>query len=262
VATWDVPSLLVLTAGNSAAFIPLVFLHAISALVGFGSVGFAGTYAGRLVHLAGSGELIGRKPAEGALAGVRTANPRSSASAAPQAGRQQEEVAEPGQLGPKMEQPSGGDAGPLAEQVEEGQLDPEVEELVRYFERPARFWKAVLAVPVLGVLALEFQPSGRGLDQIWTVAALFVWFVATVLIVGVVVPSLKQVNLMLPQVVGAVTERSGDAQGGEPTPGTGTGLARQALQVRVRRAGSLASRGAAVCDVLFFAGLALMIWRP
>jgi hypothetical protein len=33
-------------------------------------------------------------------------------------------------------------------------------------------------------------------------------------------------------------------------------------RARLLRAGVLASRGAVVCDLLFFAALALMIWRP
>lgn len=126
--------------------------------------------------------------------------------------------------------------------------DPEVEELMRYFERPARFWKAVLAVPVLGLLALWVQPGGKGVNQLWSVTALLVWAVATVVVVGIVAPGLREMSTLLEVI------RKGGPEFSSP--------AGSAWRARLARAGALASRGAAACDVLFFCALALMIWRP
>jgi hypothetical protein len=125
-------------------------------------------------------------------------------------------------------------------------VDPEVEELLRYFERPARFWKAVLLVPVLGLLALAAEPNGGGLDQVWVLAALLVWLFAALVAAAVVAPGLRQMSSML---LG-------------PAPAADVPGAQAARRLRLARAGILASRGAALCDVLFFGALALMIWRP
>jgi len=175
--------------GSDALFYPLVFLHALAALAGFGSIGFAGTYASRAAQL----PPAAAPPAEGVPA-----------------------------------------------------VDPEVEELVRYFRRPARYWKAILLVPVLGVLALAEDPGGGGVAQAWDIAALSVWLGAALVTVGIVVPSLGRIG---PIVVTL----------GEPAGGAGLDGPERA---RLVRAGTLASRGAALCDILFFVSLALMIWRP
>jgi hypothetical protein len=124
--------------------------------------------------------------------------------------------------------------------------DPEVEELVRYFERPARFWKVVLAVPVLGLLALVTDPDKQGLDRVWVIAAALVWISAVLIVTSVVAPSLNRMRSTLLAPEGPL--------GGFPVEG--------AERVRLARFGALASRGAALCDLLFFAALALMIWRP
>ncbi|MGH9105492.1 MAG: hypothetical protein ACRDZX_06575, partial [Acidimicrobiales bacterium] len=163
-----VPGVLILASasggGSDVAFVPLVFLHAISALAAFGSIGFAGTYASRAAHLQGFAAAApppGDPAAPGAPAGHAAASPSPAGST--------------------------------------GELDPEVEELLRYFQRPARFWKAILLVPVFGILALVVQPNGKGLDQVWTVAALLVWLLAVLVAAGVVVPALNQMKSMLGQ---------------------------------------------------------------
>jgi hypothetical protein len=228
----ELPGLLATTGGgNGTLFVLLVFLHAMSALAGFGSLGFAGTYASRAAHM---------------------------------------------RAGTSFE-------------------DAETEELTRYFERPARFWKAMLLVPVFGVLALLAQPDGKGIDQVWTIGALLVWAAASVLAAGVVMPGLRVMQAMLAEVVptrtSEATPGTGDAhepappalgtgsvvvpqaESGAPrptgTPGqsavagpAGEGVALAAWWARFARAGVLAGRAAAACDLLFFAALALMIWRP
>jgi hypothetical protein len=147
--------------------------------------------------------------------------------------------------------------------ADEAAPDPETEEITRYFSRPARFWKAVVAVPVLGALALAVQPDGKGFGQAWVISAFVVWFVATGVASGLVVPALGRMRELLsgapaapgvPPAPGAPPASGGaePALPGAPTP------ARAALA----HAGGLASRGAAVCDVLFFVALALMIWQP
>jgi hypothetical protein len=255
--------------GSNAAFIPLVFLHAVSALVAFGSIGFAGTYASRAAHMAAF---------EGTLQ-------RTSAGAPGQVGHA---AAGPGSAAEVVAGPASTPAGP------EAPVDPEVEELLRYFRRPARFWKVMLLVPVFGIFALLNQPNNKGLDQVWTIGALLIWLVAVIVAAGVVAPALRQLGEMLPKHFQWVPETSpgpggGAAQVGQPgasasagttastgasasastTAGTGSGaddrlqaVARAALRARLSRAGSMASRGAAVCDLLFFGALALMIWQP
>ena len=54
---------------------------------------------------------------------------------------------------------------------------------------------------------------------------------------------------------------------GAPEPASGPSTAmevaeREAERIRFARAATLAARGAACCDVLFFVALALMIWQP
>jgi hypothetical protein len=220
--------------GSDALFYPLLFLHIVSALAGFGSIGFAGTYASRAANLATvpDGE---RHPFE---AGPPAGDPRG-------AGRGEEGrslVAAAGVRQGSGPDPAGEDPAGKAE-TEGGIVDPEVEEVVRYFRRPARFWKAVLAVPVFGVLALLAEPGGGGLDQVWDLTALLVWGGAAVVAAGVVAPSLRHMSTVLLS----------------PEPAWHASAAHRA---RLLRYGHLASRGAAACDVLFFVALALMIWRP
>jgi len=264
-----VPSLVGAVDGNDAVFLPLVFLHVISALAGFGSVGFAGTYASRAAHLQGALETSSpsaEEPGPGAEPGpVPAAGPVPGPAAGP--------VAEPGPLSaaegsdlpvPQGEVPavgdgeapgnaSGGDeelSGPQA-RAELGapaalQQDPEIEELTRYFGRPARFWKAILFVPVFGLLALWAQPRTKGLDQIWTLGALLVWVVATLVVVGLVVPALNQMRAILLAEPAAPLSAAAEVS----------------RRARLAQAGAMASRGAVFCDLLFLVALALMIWQP
>ncbi len=199
-----------LSGGRAALFYSLVALHAVAALVGFGSIGFAGTYASR-AHLpgdepepAGPGEPDERAPGPPETATVR---PTST------------EVAE---------------------------RESETEEIRRYFEKPARLWLALVAVPFLGLGALAANPDIGGLDQAWVFGALLVWLSATLIAASLVVPSLRQIRSMLFQE---------GSTGASP-------VEREAERVRFARAATLAGRGAACCDVLFFVALALMVWRP
>jgi hypothetical protein len=199
---WLVASL---SGGRAALFYSLVLLHAVAALVGFGSIGFAGTYASR-AYLPPDADL----PLDEAVPGA----------------------SEPGSARPTSTE--------VAEQ------EAETEELLRYFQRPARLWLALVAVPFLGLGALAANPDIGGLDQAWVLGALLVWLSATLIGASLVVPALRQMRSML------------------FPPGTPTSPAggREAEQIRFARAATLAGRGAACCDVLFFVALALMIWRP
>jgi len=136
-------------------------------------------------------------------------------------------------------------AGP-ATSSELGERDGEAEELRRYFAHPARLWGFLVLVPFLGAGALAAQPNGKGLDQAWVFGALALWLAATLVAGSLVVPSLHQMQ--------AVLLKSDDA-GGSPA-------ARSSLAVRFARAGRIASRSAAFCDILFLVALALMIFRP
>jgi hypothetical protein len=124
--------------------------------------------------------------------------------------------------------------------------DSEAEEMRRYFAHPARLWGCLILVPFLGAGALAAQPNGKGFDQPWVFGALAVWLAATLIAGSLVVPSLHQMR--------AVLLKSDDA-GASPA-------ARSAVAVRFARAGRIASRSAAVCDVLFVVALGLMIFRP
>jgi hypothetical protein len=302
--------------GNDALFFPLVFLHAISALAGFGSIGFAGTYASRAAQIPYSGwaptggTLLLAPPEvpleEGALLerealtasgepvdvvwldadlGPEASHPGFEPgdlddvepidldlelAAGPVPDLATTEPAEEIRIGPA--EMGGGPSGPgevdpappgvRADDQQAGttvvqvgayaipsrgsELDPESEELMRYFQRPARFWKAILLVPVFGLLALWAQPRTAGLDQVWTLAALLVWIAASLVVISMVMPGLRQMRTMLLM------------SGAHP----GTPAAEAAWRARLARSGAMASRGAVICDVLFFVALALMIWRP
>ena len=124
--------------------------------------------------------------------------------------------------------------------------DAELEELRRYFRKPAQLWRVLVVVPFLGLGALAADPNGGGLDQAWVLGALLVWLSATLVAASLVLPALYQVRSMILR------------------PSTlGSSLAsRDAEHIRFARARTLAARGAACCDVLFFVALALMVWRP
>lgn len=200
-----------LSGGRAALFYSLVALHAVAALVGFGSIGFAGTYASRAC-------LPGDEPAE--LAGPD----------------------EPEERAPGLSEKA--TVRPTSTEVAE--RESETEEVRRYFEKPARLWLALVAVPFLGLGALAANPDIGGLDQAWVLGALLVWLSATLIAASLVVPALRQIRSMLFQ---------------EGSTGTSP-VEREAERVRFARAATLAGRGAACCDVLFFVALALMVWRP
>ena len=222
-----------LSGGRAALFYSLVLLHAAAALVGFGSIGFAGTYASRAYLPPGD---------TGAGASRQGANRPARTAVTGQAGTNQPVTGQPVSGQPVTGQPVSGQA--LTGQAVNGQ-DAETEELLRYFERPARLWLALVAVPFLGLGALAADPSLGGLDQAWALGAVLVWLAATLIAGSLVVPALRQMRSMLFQPHSAE----------QPTR-------REAEQVRFARAATLAGRGAACCDVLFFVALALMIWRP
>ncbi len=204
-----------LSGGRAVLFYALVLLHAVCALVGFGSIGFAGTYASR-AYL----------PADEATPGPSEQGPR------------------PPSRDPRPPRKAPSERGrPAGTEVAEA--DAETEELLRYFEKPARLWLALVAVPFLGLGALASNPDLGGVDQAWVLGALLVWLSATLIAASLVVPALRQMRAMLFR-----------ADKPEDQPG------REAERIRFARAATLVGRGAACCDVLFFVALALMIWRP
>jgi hypothetical protein len=323
--------------GRNALFYSLVFLHALAALAGFGSIGFAGTYAANAylpddrpegtepqpasppaqparapAHLASAPAHLASAPAHLASAPVQTPDgtpdaepaalgpaevtpaevaPAETGPAVPdyetalikyQAALREFETSDqddqtskdqassdeaPGFSGAASEMVDDGTTG-LAEQVpshvEEafvaevtvqagpatssdlGEPEGDAEELRRYFAHPARLWGFLVLVPFLGAGALAAQPNGKGLDQPWVFGALAVWLAATLIAGSLVVPSLHQMQ--------AALLKSDDA-GASPA-------ARSSLAVRFARAGRVASRSAAFCDILFLVALALMIFRP
>jgi len=275
---WLVASL---TGGRAALFYSLVLLHAVAALVGFGSIGFAGTYAAR-AFLPGDEASPGAGGQEPDDPGPRDHGTSIQGTGIQGTGIQTAALSAgsgpngtgPTGTGPTGSGPTGTGAGPTSTGVAD--QDAEVEELRRYFERPARFWLALVAVPFLGLGALAANPDIGGLDQAWVLGALLVWLAATLIAVSLVVPSLRQMRTMLlrtgkPDVglaggdlADAGQADAGQAGGGQADGGLADGglAKREAEQIRFTRAATLAGRGAACCDVLFFVALALMIWRP
>jgi hypothetical protein len=314
--------------GRNALFYSLVFLHALAALAGFGSIGFAGTYAANAYLPDDRPDGAGPQPASPPAQPVSAPAQPASAPAQPADGTAQPEPAAlgpaevatgavgaaetgPAETGPaevgtavpdyetallkyqaalrefetsdqeeeasgdeasgKLDQASGtvddrttGRAEQVPRDVEEvvvaevmvqagpatssevGGPDAEAEELRRYFAHPARLWGLLVLVPFLGAGALAAQPNGKGLDQAWVFGALAVWLAAVLVAGSLVMPSLHQMQ--------AVLLKSDDL---EASP-----AARSSLAVRFARAGRIASRSAAFCDILFLVALALMIFRP
>jgi hypothetical protein len=303
--------------GRNGLFYSLVFLHALAALAGFGSIGFAGTYAAgaylpddrppgvdlqpasALAEPGGAADArpdgAPAQPADGtaqpeagdpiqaevvpaesapavpdfetalrqyhaALRDFETSDPEDAASeAAAAAGTGLAAAATgPGEAaaGHIEEVPSAVEEVVVAEVIivetapamTSGAVeqDSEAEEMRRYFAHPARLWGCLILVPFLGAGALAAQPNGKGFDQPWVFGALAVWLTATLIAGSLVVPSLHQMQ--------AVLLKSDDA-GASPA-------ARSSLAVRFARAGRIASRSAAFCDVLFVVALGLMIFRP
>jgi len=240
-----------LSGGHVALFYSLVLLHALAALVGFISIGFAGSYAGR-AYLPSNDPVAGEGP--------RPPGEVMPAAAGPPR-------AELGRAGPDDPAPDAGSSpvseggGPAAasgdQDLRDGpgtarptgtdvlQPDLETEELLRYFEKPARLWWAILAVPFLGLGALASNSQLGGIDQAWVLGALLVWLAATLVAASLVVPALREMRSML-----------------HPGQPRGQLAGRGPERIRFARVAALASRGAACCDVLFFVALALMIWRP
>ncbi len=308
--------------GANALFYSLVFLHALAALAGFGSIGFAGTYASGAYLPDDLPRAADREPAS------RPAQPQSGpAQPVGAPGRPGGETAqpEPGELGgakvaetvPDYEtalrqyeaalrefeaserEGDGGEetgragaetggaekrtgraeeertegerteedtvrteqapsavqdvvaaevvvhAGPLTT-GDAAEQDAEVEEMRRYFAHPARLWGCLVLVPFLGAGALAAQPNGKGFDHPWVFGALAVWLAATLVAGSLVVPSLHQMRTVLLQSDNAAASPA----------------ARSSLAIRFARAGRIASRSAALCDILFLVALALMIFRP
>lgn len=114
------------------------------------------------------------------------------------------------------------------------------EEAGRYFSRRGLAEWLVLPVPVFGAAALAVRPGGSGWTDAWVLTAAGIWLVAAGLLLGVVRPAEARIARWLR---------------GHPAPtGARDGGARQA--------GNLLVWGAAACDVLFVAALALMVTQP
>jgi len=255
------PELLGFLSGpTNTLFFILVFLHAIAALAGFGSVFFAGIYASRAAQFPFGPGALARAQPEPATVAVGEGAPADAAL------EESPMVAGEASSEPSPEPSGGGVDGGLDEGEGEGEvaaasppapverpsspqeeLDAEAEELMRYLEHPVRFWPALLLVPILGGLALWAEPHTAGLDQVWTLGGLVIWIIAVMIVLGIVLPALNQVRLMLMDL---------------RTQPWGTRAAETAWRARLARAGMMASRGATFCDVLFFAAVALMIFRP
>jgi hypothetical protein len=310
--------------GRNALFYSLVILHALAALAGFGSIGFAGTYAagaylpddrprsadpepasappeaeGTPSQPEGApaqpvsvptqpadgtvqpepGEL-GAAEVGGTVPDYETALRQYQAvlrefEASERQGEASETVGEPSgtvdEASRTLDETAAGHAGEAtghgeevpsaAEEVvvaevvvqagpattsEAVEQDVEAEEMRRYFAHPARLWGCLVLVPFLGAGALAAQPNGKGFDHPWVFGALAVWFAATLVAGSLVVPSLHQMQAVL---------LKSDNAGASPA-------ARSSLAIRFARAGRIASRSAAFCDVLFLVALALMIFRP
>jgi hypothetical protein len=247
---------------RDALFYGLVFTHAVAALVGFGSIGFAGTYASRAflpskpyLRRAADQKGDGRSGDGLSGAGLDPAGDGLLPAADPPPGEAQREQvsllrgvsnvieaapAEPAVASAVRAQPG------RATTTEVGEQDAEFEELRRYFRRPAQLWRTLLLVPFLGLGALAADPNGGGLDQAWVLGALLVWLTATLVAGSLVLPGLYQLRTMILEL-GTL----------DATPSS-----RDAERIRFARAKALAGRGAACCDILFFVALALMVWRP
>ena len=247
VAIWGFLALAKGGGGRDALFSTLVGLHVLAALVGFGSIAFAGNYGAKAARYGPRrAESAPPMPAQAGL-GEGVGVPAASGAGGAEVAMVTDQPAPAGGAGTDDPAQVVAVAGSTAAQGAGGaQVDPDAEELFRYFAKPARLWWALLAVPWLGMGALAADPHGGGLWQAWSIGAFLTWLLACVVAGGLVVPALGQVRLQLSRAA--------------PTGGTVPIAGAQGL--RVARAGTLASRGAAFCDVLFFCALALMIWRP
>jgi hypothetical protein len=104
------------------------------------------------------------------------------------------------------------------------------EETQRYFRSEGWAELLIILVPVFGLGALEVKPSAGGFGDVWVIAALAIWSVAVVLLLGVVRPAERRIR----------SGRSIDASMG------GTRLMWAAIG----------------CDVAFVAALVLMVAQP
>ncbi|HUC15486.1 MAG TPA: hypothetical protein VMS00_13630 [Acidimicrobiales bacterium] len=247
--------------GRNALFYSLVFLHALAAIAGFGSIGFAGTYAanaylpddrlqdetpgtvdmatGRADEASGTVYEVSGTVYETATSHVEDVPGGVEAEDVPGAA-EEVVVVEEAVVAEDVVQAGRPTSSASVER------DGETEELRRYFAHPARLWGLLLLVPFLGAGALAAQPNGKGFDQPWVFGALAVWLAATLVAGSLVVPSLHQMQVVL--------LRSDNPEA--------SSAARSSLAVRFARAGRIASRSAAFCDILFLVALALMIFRP
>ncbi len=107
-------------------------------------------------------------------------------------------------------------------------------EAARWFASPNRAAWAVLAVPVLGLVALAVEPGGQGPGQLWDVLALVVWAVAAATWLVVVRPAEARLRATV------------------ASSGGGTWTADAAS----------VGRAAAVTDVAFVVALVLMLFQP
>jgi hypothetical protein len=116
-----------------------------------------------------------------------------------------------------------------------------VGELRRFFATDSRLEYLLVAGPVFGVAAMAVRPGGREFGQLWAVAGLVIWLVASGLLVGVVRPAEHQIR--------ATTSAMGEAEAG----GDDTALAPACRRLMW---------AAAASDVLFVVALLLMVTQP
>jgi uncharacterized membrane protein len=112
-----------------------------------------------------------------------------------------------------------------------------IDELRRYFAKPLRSEAAVLAVGPLGVAAVLADPHRPGLAHGWIIAALVLWFVASLLWLAVIHPA--------EIVIGRAVE-----------PGDAVAVAAAGQH------GRRLARAAAVTDVVFVVAFGLMVFQP
>ena len=115
-------------------------------------------------------------------------------------------------------------------------------ELVRFIS--GRTWAelALVAAPLFGVAAMTVRPGGSEFAQLWAIAGLTIWVLASALLLGVLRPAEAKLR-------SAVTEAQRGAASGDADK------AIRAHSTRIVWAG-------AVSDLLFLCALMMMVTQP
>ena len=137
-------------------------------------------------------------------------------------------------------------AGPLTT-GDAADQDAEAEEMRRYFAHPARLWGFLVLVPFLGSGCPGGSAQREGLRPSMGLRC---------------TGSVAGGDARRWQPCRAVAEPDADGPVEVGQRRAASPAARSALRIRFARAGRIASRSAALCDILFLVALALMIFRP